>query len=118
MSLDEDSLYAKVDECQKRAGMAQAKAAQAYGRLLDLAENQGSGQICHVAKFLAATYNGAAFSFDLFDLRVLDVAIRDDMLICLDALRWGKADLYQLVPDGHRRLQTVIDQWGLRPTVA
>ena len=44
MSLDEDSLYAKVDECQKRAGMAQAKAAQAYGRLLDLAENPPASQ--------------------------------------------------------------------------
>ena len=41
MSLDEDSLHAKVDEYQQRAAIAQAKAAQACGRLLSLAENQG-----------------------------------------------------------------------------
>jgi hypothetical protein len=36
------------------------------------------------------------------------------MLICLDALRWGKVDLYQLVPDGDKRIQAVIALWGLK----
>jgi len=116
MSFDDDSFRAKVDDYQQRGAIAQVKAAQAYGRLLSLAENQDSGQVRHVARFLAATYNGAEFTFDLFDLRALDVAISDDMLICLDALRWGKADLCQLVPDGGNRMLAVIDQWGLRPT--
>jgi len=47
-------------------------------------------------------------------LRTLDVAISDDMLAALDALRWGKADLYQLVPDGDKRMQAVIALWDLR----
>jgi hypothetical protein len=96
MSQDDDSLHAKVDEYQQRAAIAQAKAAQAYGKLLGLAENQGSGQIRHVVKFLAATYNSAAFSFDLFDLRVLDVAISDDMLVCLDALRGASVNWFPM----------------------
>jgi len=112
---DEDFFHANMDEYHQRAVAAQSKAAQAFGRLLYLAESRDSGQTRHIAQFLAATYNGSAFSFDLFDLRVLDVAISDDMLCCLDALRWGRADLYQLVPDGDKRMQAVIAHWGVRP---
>lgn len=93
--------------------MVQAGAAQALARLLDLAEHRNSGQIRRVALFLAGTYNGEDFPFDLFELRTVDVAISHDMLVCLDALRWGKADLYKLVPDGERRVRAVIDAWGL-----
>jgi hypothetical protein len=47
-------------------------------------------------------------------LRAVDIAISDDMLCCLDALRWGRADLHTLVPDGGARVRSVIDCWGLR----
>ena len=43
----------------------------------------------------------------------MDVAISDDMLICLDALRWGRADLYKLVPEGEKRVLAVCEAWGL-----
>jgi hypothetical protein len=99
---------------QHRAIEAQAKAAHAYERLLGLAETRDSGQIRRIAQFLASTYNGSAFPFDLFELRAVDVQIGDDMLACLDALRWAKADLYKLVPDGERRVQAVIDLWGFK----
>lgn len=49
----------------------------------------------------------------MFELRAVDVALSDDMLQCLDALRWGRADLHTLVPDGDRRMQGVIARWGL-----
>lgn len=62
-----------------------------------LAEKRDSGQIARVARFIAATYNGTAFPLDLFELRAVDVAISDDMLRCLDALRWARADLHTLV---------------------
>ena len=35
------------------------------------------------------------------------------MLACLEALRWGNADLYKFVPDGERRVQAVSTAWGL-----
>jgi hypothetical protein len=98
----------------RRAREAQASAAHAYARLLDLAETRNSGQTRRIAQFIASTYNGEAFPFDLFELRGVDVDIGDDMLACLDGLRWGKADLYKLVPDGERRVQAVIDTWGLK----
>ena len=79
-----------------------------------LAEERDSGQIPRIARFLAATYNGQAFPFDLFELRAVDIAISDDMLCCLDALRWGRADLHTLIPDGDARVRAVIERWGLR----
>ena len=78
-----------------------------------LAETRDSGQIRRIAYFIASTFNGQAFPLDPFDLRTVDVEISDDMLICLDALRWGRADLYKLVPEGEKRILAVCKAWGL-----
>ena len=108
------ALEAKIDDWEARAQAAQARAAQAYARLLELAETRDSGQIKRIAGFLASTYNGQAFAWDPFELRGLDVEIGDDMLACLDALRWAKADLHLLVPLGEKRVLAVIELWGLQ----
>ena len=97
-----------------RKGEATAKGGHAYQRLLQLAETRDSGQVHRIALFIAASYNGEAFPFDLFELRAVDEAISDDMMLCIDALRWGQADLYRLVPDGDRRVKAVIEKWGLK----
>ena len=91
-----------------------AAGAHAFARLLRMAEERDSGQIVRIAHFIAATYNGEAFKLDPFELRAVDIAISDDMLHCLDALRWGRADLYTHVPDGDARVRAVIERWGLR----
>ncbi len=104
---------AKQREWEARAQQVQSKAAQAYLRLVELAERSDTGQARRVARFLASTYNGEAYPFDLFDLRVLDVTLSDDALVCIDALRWGRADLYKLLPNGERRIAAVISNWGL-----
>jgi hypothetical protein len=109
LDIDDD-----MQRMQLRKGEATAKGGHAFQRLLQLAETRDSGQIPRVARFLAATYNGQAFQLDPFELRAVDIAISDDMLCCLDALRWGRADLYTLVPDGDARVRAVIDRWGLR----
>jgi hypothetical protein len=103
-----------LDTFAARSGEATRKGAQAFARLLQLAETRNSGQIPRVAHFLAATYNGLDFQIDPFELRAVDIAISDDMLCCLDALRWGRADLCTLVPDGDARVRAVIDRWRLR----
>ena len=109
--------FAKIEQKDRewaaRASAAQALGAQAYARLLALAEQRDSGQIRRIVRFLASTYNGEAFPFHLFELRAVDVEISDDMLVCLDALRWGKSDLHKLIPDGDQRVRAVIDSWGL-----
>lgn len=103
-----------LDSFAARSCEATRKGAQAFARLLHLAETRDSGQVPRIARFLAATYNGHAFPLDLFELRAVDVAISDDMLCCLDALRWGRADLHTLIPDGGARMRAVIARWGLR----
>ena len=52
---------------------------------------------------------------DLFDLRALDIAVSDDILICMDALRWAKTDLFNLVPDGYKCTERVLHTWGIEP---
>ena len=77
-----------------------------------------TGQASRVAKFLASTFNGRAHPFDLFDLRSLDVPISDDMLLCLDALRWARTDLYKLVPDGESRVKAVVKLWQIKSALS
>jgi hypothetical protein len=103
-----------TDLSDSRADMATRKGAQAFARLLHLAEQRNSGQIVRIAAFIAATFNGDVFKLDPFELRAVDIAISEDMLLCLDALRWARTDLYRLVPDGNRRVKEVIQRWGLR----
>mgnify|MGYP001545891467 CR=1 FL=1 len=105
---------AEFDTCEDRSRTATAAGARAFAHLLKLAEKRNSGQIARVVRFIAATCNGQAFTLDPFDLRAVDIAISDAMLQCLDALRWGRADLYTLVPDGDARVRTVIERWGLQ----
>jgi hypothetical protein len=109
-----DNIDFEIEACAQRSRHATAQGAVAFERLLRLAEQRDSGQIARIARFIAATYNGSAFSFDLFDLRALDIEISDDMLRCIDALRWAKAELYTLVPDGDARVQRVIERWGMK----
>ena len=73
-----------------------------YSHLLDLADQHSSSQAQHLARFLGSTFDGEAFPLNPYDLGALDVAISDDMLCCLNALRWGKASLHTLVPDGEK----------------
>jgi len=109
-----DTLDAEIADFAARSRQATQAGAQAFARLLKLTEERDSGQIPRIARFLAAIYNGRAFQFDPFELRAVDIAISDDMLCCLDALRWGRADLHTLVQDGELRMRAVIDRWGLR----
>lgn len=85
-----DAFFDDQRRWAERAARAQAAAAHAYARLLRLAEDGTTDQAGRIARFIAATWNGAAFPQDLFELRTVDVAIADDMLACIDALRWGK----------------------------
>lgn len=101
-------------EWADRAQRAQAAAAQALERLLQLAETRDSGQIRTIARFIASTFNGQIYPLDPFDLRTVDVVISDDMLMCLDALRWGRLDLYKLVPNGEERILAMCESWGLK----
>jgi hypothetical protein len=92
-----------------------AQASPAFARLLHLAECSDTGQARYAAHFVAAVYEADSFPFDPFVLRAVDVQQSEDMLLCLDALRWAQADLHRLVPDGEVRTEAVIRHWGLVP---
>jgi hypothetical protein len=94
--------------CAARSQKATSQAERAFARLLKIAEQGESGQTRRVAAFIAGTFNGRTFPFDLFELRAVDVAISDDMLCCLDALRWARADFYTLVPNGEARVREIV----------
>lgn len=96
-----------------RATKATENAPAALLRLLTLAETRNSGQIAKVAAFLASIYNSRAFPFDLYCLRSLDIAISDDMLTLIDALRWGVIDPHEQIDNGAKRIEAVIELWGL-----
>lgn len=109
----QSAIDAEISSYVEKSREATAAGAQAFARLLALAEERDSGQIVRIARFIAASYNGQVFPLDPFELRTVDLAISDDMLLCLDALRWGRADLHTLVPDGDARVLAVIARWGL-----
>jgi hypothetical protein len=94
--------------CTARSQKTTAQAERAFARLLKIAEQGDSGQTRRVAAFIAGTFNGRSFPFDLFELRAVDVGISDDMLCCLDALRWARADLHTLVPNGEQRVREIV----------
>ena len=105
--------FEPIRDWEAWALQTQANAAQAYLRLVELAERSDTGPVRRVARFLASTFNGERYPLDLFDLRALVVALSDDALACIDALRWGKADLDKLRPDGERRIAELITRWGI-----
>jgi len=109
-----DAFDTLLDAHASRSREATQAGALAFARLLALAEQRDSGQIARVVRMLASFYNGRAFPMDPYELRAVDVEISDDVLCCLDALRWGRADLHTLVPEGNARMLAVIDRWGLR----
>lgn len=110
--------FSEIDKQERdwaeRAQRAQSAAAQAYERLVTLSERNSTGQARRVAYFLASTFDGQTFPLDLFELRAVDIAISDDMLVCLDALRWGKLDLYKLIPDGYDRIMQMCVAWNIK----
>ncbi|MFG6433051.1 DUF7673 family protein [Roseateles sp. LYH14W] len=108
-----NSILEEIARLGVRSQCATDKGGAAFARLLQIAETGNTSQARRVAAFVASTFNGRRFPFDPFELRAVDAEISDDMLCCLDALRWAQADLYSLVPDGHSRVRAVIQRWGL-----
>lgn len=95
----------------RRSDQATVAGAEAFGRLVRFAELSDTGQGRTVSRFVAAVIG--VRPFDMYDLRALDIAISDDVLICLDALRWKQVALTDLVPDGRSRCTALCKAKGL-----
>ena len=103
-------LSATEHEYEERATLATARAAQAFNRLLQRTTASDTGQAGRVAAFIAAVVGRA--KFDIYELRILDVEISDDVLMCIDAIRWGKVHLAETVPGGLERAEAICREWG------
>ncbi|MCV2422725.1 hypothetical protein LNV47_19180 [Paucibacter sp. DJ4R-1] len=113
MSGDALAAYEAREELQfQRAQEAHIRGIKAYSRLLALVENSDSGQPRIVSKFLASIYNSYRFKFDMTDLRRLDEDIGNDILICIDAHRWGIQDLNDSIQDGNQRIHNMLKERG------
>jgi hypothetical protein len=108
-----NSILEEIARFGVRSQNATDKGGEAFARLLNIAEASDTGQARRVAALVASTFNGRRSPFDLFELRAVDAEISDDMLCCLEALRWAQADLYSLVPDGNSRVRSFIRRWEL-----
>ena len=93
-----------------------AAAAEAYGRLVSMAETRDSGQIERIAAFLACTFNPSTYKLDISDLRVLDRSIRADMITVLQGQHGGAPYPYNLISDGEARVSKIIEKFGITPT--
>ena len=106
-----DQYVQQHQELEGRANSTTAQAGRAFERLLALVESGSDAvQVRIVATFLATVVG--LHRFDIYDLRALDVDLSDDVLVCMDAVRWGKCHLADLVPDGFSRAQVAAAQWG------
>lgn len=98
-------------EWDLRANETAANAGRAFEQLLSLVETgRDTGQVRTVAAFIAAVVG--LHRFDIYDLRALDVDLSDDVLVCIDAIRWRKSHLADLVPDGFSRAHSAAALWG------
>lgn len=112
----QEQLLVQQAEWARRAKEATALAGPAFERLLSQVETgRDSGQISRIAAFVAATVG--LHRFDMYDLRALDIELSDDVLACLDAIRWGKCHIADLVPDGVARAHQAAVDWGYAATV-
>lgn len=105
---DSNSNAKIYDIWDSRAVHARGLATLSLERLLDLAQLDTSSAGRRVARFLASLFDAQAWPLDLGDLSAVDIGVSDDMLVCLDARRWNKGSLFELVADGDDRLQSVL----------
>lgn len=105
-----EELFARERDYEERGRLITAQAAQAFNRLLQRATGPDSGQAGRVAAFIATVVGRA--KFDIYELRALDVEISDDVLVCMDAIRWGKVHLTETVPGGLERAEAICREWG------
>lgn len=99
-----------------RAQRAQGLAAHAFGRLLVIAEKQDNKEAQIVARFLASTSDGENFPFNPNYLRDVRTHVSDDILLCLDAIRWNLAKLIEIFPRAEGRLEDCLARWGAFPS--
>lgn len=105
-------------EMERKKRTASALGAQSFHRLLLVAEGRedeiglrvSGNDAAAVAAFISDLAGDIAFHF--VDLRCLKHDLDEDIIRCIDAIRWAKQDLYNSVPDGFIRSCEVVKVWA------
>jgi len=84
----------------------------ALRRLFNIA-NDHSGQCRYVARFLLGLYNGQRFPFDLTDMRCVDSAIFDDMMIVLRMNKQPSREVHTYFDNGGDRFEALAHLWRI-----
>jgi len=106
------------EQYRQRAQQAAARGAQSLNRLLLVAEGKedtinlqvSDSNAAVVASFLSDIAGN--FCFQFVDLRCLEDGLDDDIMNCIDAIRWGRQDLFESVPNGVQRTLAVCRDWA------
>ena len=75
------------------------------------------GQAGRLVRFLAAIYNGYEYSFDLTELRALDVKLANACLDYLNYDRLGKREVHHHLSSGDSELNRWIDDYSIEPAL-
>lgn len=97
----------------QRGDKATVAAKGAFDRLLRFAEESERGQGRTVCRFIASFLT--VHPLDVYDLRAVDIAISDDILLCLDAVRWNRTPILDLAPNGRERSIALCRARGFLP---
>lgn len=97
------------ERAAQRARETWLAANDALLRLIDFTERSDAHQALLVARFLAYLLSARPLFVD--DLKFVEDVISDDMLICIEAARWG--DVTDLVPDARSRCIEACKTHGL-----
>lgn len=109
-----DEVERKVRGDSEPTRQSSTAATGAFERLLRLAEEGENDHARHAARFLATVLAGQSLPPDTVSLHPVDVPTRDDMLICLEALKGGRVDFGKIIPDGRARILLVCATRGIR----
>lgn len=93
-----------------------ARLALAFERLLSRAEEPGLRRDDSVLVFILTVSDWQSATLDISMLRRADIPVADDMLVCLEALRWIKGDLCDVVGDGRRRVHALRERANMDPS--
>lgn len=101
----------EIAEWQQRQAAAHAEGVPALLRLVEVAQGDtGQSGVC--GRFLLGVYNGAAYPFNLVDLRRLDYDLWQDCLAVLAMDRRPRQEVHQMVENGYDIWEGLKKAWA------
>lgn len=108
----QDQHNAANQSCNTEMGAATSDAKptvkEALELLVDFALTSNSDEAKAAARLVASLHSSNDFRFNPLDLQCLNGRHSEAMMQCLDAVRMGRTDLYELISDGESRMRRIL----------